>query len=81
MIDLMQALHPNLRHWEVWHVTRLLRTVQIPTQATSDDDSDEVNAEPPYEVEHDHAWRRRPSQRGEMVAEYRCDLCALSYVE
>jgi hypothetical protein len=64
------------------HVNRLLRTAQIPAQGSPDDaGSPQLAAETGSEADHDHAWRRHPTQRGETFAEYRCDLCALSYLE
>jgi hypothetical protein len=71
-------------------VTRLLRTVQIPPQGSPDDDGSlqlagqpagQPAGKPGSEADHDHAWRRHPTQRGETFAEYRCDLCALRYLE
>jgi hypothetical protein len=71
-------------------VTRLLRTVQIPAQGRADDDGSLQMAgrqaaqpadERASETDHDHAWRRHSTQRGETFSEYRCDLCALSYLE
>lgn len=63
-------------------MTELLRTGQLPPQAASEDDgSGTSQSGTTVEVEHDHAWRRIRAHRGERFAEYRCDLCALSYVE
>jgi hypothetical protein len=63
-------------------VERLLRTAQIPAQSTADDEGGRTETtENPRETDHDHAWRRSPTQRGSMVVEYRCDLCEISFLE
>jgi hypothetical protein len=94
MVDSIQEARRRTRRGRDWHVDRLLRPVGIPAQGAVDDDGALQMAtqragqlvaqsadERASEADHDHAWRRHRTQRGETFAEYRCDLCALSYLE
>ncbi len=62
-------------------MVRLLGSVRIPAQPAADCKSSSAAAAAPQVTEHDHAWRRVPGERGTQFAEYRCDLCELSYSE